>query len=48
MTLTIDKDHISGVTMEIDRNGTVAATSDSFSYPAGLIKLAHSKSVPTL
>jgi hypothetical protein len=48
MTLTIDKQHISGVTTEIDRNGQVLATHDSFSYPAGPIVLADPRSVPTL
>jgi hypothetical protein len=47
MTLTIDKDKISGVTVEIDRDGTVKK-GDSFSYPTKLIKLANPKSVPTL
>jgi Icc-related predicted phosphoesterase len=47
MTLTIDKDTISGVTTEIDRNGQVKQ-GDSFSYPAGPIVLADRKSVPTL
>jgi acid phosphatase type 7 len=47
MTLTIDKDKISGVTTEVDRSGTVKA-GDKFSYPAGPIKLADPKSVPTL
>ena len=48
MTLTIDKQHISGVTTEIDRNGQVLATHDSFSYPAGPIVLADPRSLPTL
>ncbi len=48
MTLTIDKDEISGVTVEIDRGGNTLATKDSFSYPAAPIKLANPKLVPTL
>jgi hypothetical protein len=48
MTLTIDKDTISGVTTEIDRGGNVLETRDSFSYPAGSIVLADPRSVPTL
>ncbi len=47
MTLTIDKDSISGVTREIDRTGKVT-DGDSFSYSAKPIKLADPKSVPTL
>jgi acid phosphatase type 7 len=47
MMLTIDKDKISGVTVEIRRDGTVKK-GDNFSYPAKLIKLADRKSVPTL
>ncbi len=46
MTLTIDKDHISGVTMEIDRAGDAPKKGDSFSYSAKPIKLADPKSVP--
>ena len=48
MTLTIDKDEISGVTVEIDRGGNTLATKDSFSYPAAPIQPANPKSVPTL
>jgi acid phosphatase type 7 len=48
MTLTIDKDNISGTTVEIDRDGTVKYKVDNFKYPAGLIKLTDPKSVPTL
>src|SRR5579872_463746 len=44
MTLTIDKDSISGVTREIDRTGKVT-DGDSFSYSAKPIKLADPKSV---
>ena len=47
MTLTIDKDTISGETVEIDRNDHVTA-GDKFSYPAGPITLSNPKSVPTL
>jgi len=47
LTLTIDKKTIKGQTTEIDRTGNVSA-GDSFSYPAGAITLANSKSVPTL
>jgi acid phosphatase type 7 len=47
MTLTIDKKTISGVTIEVDRNGKVY-DGDSFSYPAAPITLANPKSVPTL
>jgi hypothetical protein len=47
MTLTIDKKKISGVTIEVDRNGQVHAE-DSFSYPAAPIHLENPKSVPTL
>jgi hypothetical protein len=47
MTLTIDKKKISGVTIEVDRNGQVHA-GDSFSYPAAPIHLENPKSVPTL
>ena len=47
MTLTIDKEKISGVTIEVDRNGHVS-DGDSFSYPAGPIRLENPRSVPTL
>ena len=47
LTLTIDKNTISGQTTEIDRTGKVTA-GDSFSYPATPIVLADPKSVPTL
>nr|WP_050780978.1 metallophosphoesterase [Bradyrhizobium sp. ORS 278] len=46
-TLTIDKDTISGVSTEVDRDGN-AKLGDSFSYPAGPIELADRKAVPTL
>ena len=47
MTLTIDKKTISGVTIEVDRDGKVH-DGDSFSYSAAPIHLADPKSVPTL
>jgi hypothetical protein len=47
VTLTVDKKAISGVTVEVDRNGTATET-DKFSYSAEPIKLADPKSVPTL
>jgi hypothetical protein len=47
MTLTIDKDTISGVTTEVDKNGNVKE-GDSFTYPAGPIVLADPRSVPNL
>jgi len=47
MTLTIDRQHISGVTTEVDRAGTVFS-GDTFSYPAAPVTLADPKSVPTL
>jgi calcineurin-like phosphoesterase family protein len=47
MTLTIDKNTISGVTTEVDRTGH-PTPGDRFSYPAGPIVLADPRSVPTL
>jgi hypothetical protein len=47
MTLTIDKQKISGVTVEVDRTGNTHP-GDSFSYPASPVQLANLKSVPTL
>lgn len=47
MTLTIDKKTISGVTIEVDRDGKMY-DGDKFSYPAAAIELANPKSVPTL
>jgi acid phosphatase type 7 len=47
MTLAIDKNTISGATIEVDRNGDVT-DGDSFSYSAKPIKLQTPKSVPTL
>jgi hypothetical protein len=48
MTLTIDKDHISGVTMEIERAGGPPTQGDTFQYSAKPIMLADRKSVPEL
>ena len=47
MTLTIDKETISGVTIEVDRDGNVK-DGDKFSYSARPVRLANPKSVPTL
>jgi hypothetical protein len=47
MTLTIDKNTISGVTTEVDRGGKVNE-GDTFSYTAEPIILSDPKSVPTL
>jgi acid phosphatase type 7 len=47
MTLTIDKDTISGVTTEVDRTGGVR-DGDSFSYPATPVRLDAPRSVRTL
>jgi len=47
MTLTIDKDTISGTVTEIDRNDQ-AKPGDTFSYPTAPIRLANGKDVPTL
>ena len=47
VTLTVDKQTISGVSTEIQKDGT-ANRGDSFSYPAGPIRLQNPKSVPTL
>ena len=47
LTLTIDKETISGVSTEIDRGGN-PAQGDSFSYPATPVVLQDPKSVPTL
>jgi hypothetical protein len=48
ITLTIDKKSISGVTLEVDRTGSVAKTHDKFTYSAKPIILKDPKSVPTL
>jgi hypothetical protein len=47
MTLTIDSHTISGVTIEVDRNGHVS-NGDTFSYPTKPVILKSPKSVPTL
>jgi acid phosphatase type 7 len=47
MTLTIDKDTISGVTTQVDRTGAVAM-GDTFRYPAGPVVLATPRAVRTL
>jgi acid phosphatase type 7 len=47
LTLTIDKNKISGVSTEVDRLGH-AKDGDKFSYSARPIKLRDGKSVPTL
>lgn len=47
LTLTIDKDGISGVTTEVDRQG-IPTQGDTFRYPSDPIMLAQPKSVPTL
>ena len=47
VTLTIDKDTISGVGTEVDRDGN-ATQGDRFSYTAKPIRLADPKSVQTL
>jgi hypothetical protein len=47
MTLTIDKNSISGVTTEVDRAGNVSQ-GDSFKYSAKPVILKNPKSVPTL
>ncbi len=47
LTLTIDKTTIAGTTTAVDRNGTTVA-GETFSYPAGTVRLRDPKSVPTL
>jgi hypothetical protein len=47
LTLTIDKNKISGRTTEIDKTGSVTA-GDAFSYPVAPVILKNPKSVPTL
>jgi acid phosphatase type 7 len=47
MKLTIDKNTISGVTIEVDRSGK-PKSGDSFRYPAAPMRLSDPKSVPTL
>jgi hypothetical protein len=48
LTLSIDANAISGVSTEVDRNGKVKASADTFSYPAKPLILTNGKSVPTL
>ncbi len=48
ITLTIDKNTISGTTIEIDRSGNLRESGDFFSYPTAPIVLEDPKSVPTL
>jgi acid phosphatase type 7 len=48
MTLTVDKHHITGVTTEVDRNGKVTESADTFKYTAKPLILKDPKSVPTL
>jgi len=48
LTLTIDKEKISGVSTEIDRTGKITQKADSFSYPTAPVILDNSKGVPTL
>jgi acid phosphatase type 7 len=47
MILTIDKDTISGKTVEIDKSGAARA-GDAFQYPTAPVILQNPKSVPTL
>lgn len=48
VTLTIDKKHITGHSIEVDQDGTVKDPADQFSYSAAPVTLANGKSVPTL
>lgn len=48
VTLTIDKNTITGRSIEIDRTGSVTDPADTFSYTAKPIILKNPKSVPTL
>lgn len=48
ITLTIDKNWISGATTEVDRAGKVKQSADTFKYSAKPIILKNPKSVPTL
>ena len=48
LTLTIDKDRITGSSTEVDRSGNVKEAADKFSYTAAPLTLADRKSVPTL
>ena len=47
MTLTVDNSKISGVTVQVDRNGKISK-GDSFSYSAKPVVLKSPKSVPSL
>ena len=47
MMLTIDKENIKGVTIEVDRDDGVSQ-GDSFTYSTAPVRLADGKSVPTL
>jgi acid phosphatase type 7 len=47
LTLTIDRDKITGVGTEVDRGGNVTK-GDEFEYPTAPVRLADPKSVPTL
>jgi DNA repair exonuclease SbcCD nuclease subunit len=47
LTLTIDRDKITGVSTEVDRDGKVTK-GDAFEYPAAPLRLVDPKSVPTL
>ncbi len=48
LTLSIDKDEITGWSTEVDRRGTVTTKADTFTYSAKPIVLADPKTVPTL
>jgi acid phosphatase type 7 len=47
-TVTIDKNSITGHSIEIQRDGTVTDPADKFSYPTAPVILKNPKSVPTL
>jgi hypothetical protein len=47
MTLTVDNSKISGVTVQVERNGKISK-GDSFSYSAKPVVLKSPKSVPSL
>jgi len=48
LTLTITSETITGATVEVDRNGDVQTSCDTFTYTAKPLTLADPKSVPTL
>ncbi len=48
LTLTIDKNWITGVSTEVDRNDNVKNPADTFKYTAKPLKLTNGKSVRTL